>query len=233
VFFGHQSVGRDIVEGMRRLVDREPELGIRLVSTDRPEQIAGAAFMEARIGKNRHPESKADAFAEILRRGFGDEPGACAMLKYCYVDLRAGSDPQALLRDYVARVDSLRKRHPSLAIVHWTIPLKTAPKGLEERIKTAMGRSTETASNAVRAEYNALLTREYQGTDPIFDVARVQSTRPDGSRAWSASGGKHIPMLAPEWTTDGGHLNEVGQCHVATELLDFLCAVPPSPSAAG
>jgi hypothetical protein len=112
IFFGHQSVGRDLMLGLKRVLQDHPEIGLAVVSSDQPGQVEGPAFIEANIGKNLEPETKADAFAEILEDGFGSEPGAVAMYKYCYVDIQPAPDPDLLFEDYVDRTEALRGLYP-------------------------------------------------------------------------------------------------------------------------
>ncbi|HSH45215.1 MAG TPA: hypothetical protein VK966_05140 [Longimicrobiales bacterium] len=225
IFFGHQSVGRDMMNGMRRVLERHPHIGMAVVGADDPAEVQGPAFIESRIGKNREPGTKKDAFTAVLDGGFGDERGAVAMYKYCYVDMQPHTDPHQLFEDYVGQIETLRERFPGLTIVHFTVPLKTAPTGLKETVKTYLGRSTETALNIKRNRYNQLMRERFAGVDPLFDLALLESTRPDGSRAYSTYRGQKVYMLAPEWTSDGGHLNEEAQVMAAERLLVFLAGL--------
>jgi len=60
-----------------------------------------------------------------------------------------------------------------------------------------------------RGEFNRLL-RERYAEDPIFDLAAVTSTYPDGRRETFTLDGKTYESLVPAYTDDGGHLNAVG-----------------------
>ncbi len=63
------------------------------------------------------------------------------------------------------------------------------------------------------------------GNEPVFDIARIESTRPDGSRESFSDGGKEYFGLTPAYTNDGGHLNATGQKKVASHLATFLAEV--------
>ena len=76
--------------------------------------------------------------------------------------------------------------------------------------------------NVKRNEYNALLKSEYEGKDPILDLAAVESTYPDGKRESFEHDGKVVYALIPGYTYDGGHLNEIGRYRAANELLKVL-----------
>lgn len=225
IFFGHKSVGRNIMAGVRRVVERHPEIRLHVVSTDAPESVDGPAFIDGEIGQNRHPETKDAAFSAVLERGFGSEPGAVAMYKYCYVDVQPDTDPEQLFRRYVEQIEEVRTRYPLLTIVHFTLPLHQAGTGWVDRLKTRFGQPTQTALNIKRNRFNELLREQYGETDPVFDLALIESTRADGSRAYSEYAGERVFMLAPEWTYDGGHLTDEAQDMVAERLLVFLAGL--------
>jgi hypothetical protein len=157
-----------------------------------------------------------------LANGFGAESGAIAMYKFCYVDVNGDTDPEQLFSEYAAGIEDARDRFPGITFVHFTLPLMTAGEGMGEQIRTRLGRPTQTRLNVIRNRYNDLLRERYAHRDPVFDLALLESTRADGSRASTRYGGREVYMLAPEWTTDGGHLNEDAQYHVAERLLVFL-----------
>ena len=208
--------------GVERVLEQHPEIALALVQTDDPATVAGAAFIEARIGTNREPATKTDAFLNVLGRGFGDEFGAIAMYKFCYVDINRDTDPEQLFSEYAGAIEDTRDRFHGITIVHFTMPLMTANSGLGDRIRTALGLPTQTRLNAIRSRYNELVRERYIATEPVFDLALLESTKADGSHAFTRYGGREIPMLAAEWTSDGGHLNEAGQYHIAERLLVFL-----------
>ena len=75
-----------------------------------------------------------------------------------------------------------------------------------------MGKPRRGASaNATRARFNELLVETYSGVDPIFDIARIESSRPDGTRFHEMRGDTKVYATLPEYTDDGGHLNERGR----------------------
>src|SRR5438105_8712607 len=57
VFFGHQSVGANIVAGITDILSSHPEIPIRVVeSKDLPGSVI-AGFYHAKIGRNEPPEA--------------------------------------------------------------------------------------------------------------------------------------------------------------------------------
>jgi hypothetical protein len=230
IFFGHQSVGRDLMLGLDRVLAAHPDIPVERVSAEDPSAVSGPAFIEARIGRNRLPDSKSDAFEQVLDGGFGDVPGAVAMYKFCYVDFLAGTDPDALFADYADRIDRVRQRHPEITLVHFTVPLHSVPDGVKERLATRLGRPTQTLLNIKRNRFNELLRNRYGPTEPVFDLALLQSTHADGSAAYVSHRGRRVHVLAREYTYDGGHLTDEAQELMAERLLVFL-ALLPAPTA--
>lgn len=226
IFFGHQSVGQNIIDGVRALLAEHPEIPLRLRTTSNPASVAGPALIEANIGRNREPATKDAAFAAALEEGM-DAPGSVAMYKYCYLDIQAQTDVAQLFQAYRSNIEAVRAKHPGLTIVHSTLPLTTTQdRGLKWLAKRLLGRATDRDLNAKRNQFNRLLVQSYGGKDPIFDLSSLESTRADGTRSYFVRGRDTVYTLAPEWTMDGGHLNEAAQRRVAESYLVFLAHLP-------
>jgi hypothetical protein len=221
VFFGHQSVGDNILDGIRDLMAREPRLKIRIVDSADPGSIPGSAIVESHVGQNRDPQSKNEAFAASLDKGMGRQ-GGIAMYKYCYVDIDSSTDIRRMFENYRDGITALKLKYPSLKIVHITCPLTTVEPAAKAWIKSLLARTSWRDVEAKRNEFNRLLTQAYAGRDPIFDLAQVESTHSDGSRSYFVRGNERIYTLVPEFTTDGGHLNEAGRRAAAEQLLLLL-----------
>lgn len=223
VFFGHQSVGANIIQGLRDLMVRDPRLKLKIVTSADPESVPGPAVVESSIGQNGNPRSKDEAFAAILDKGLGRQ-GGIAMYKYCYVDIDASTNVQQMFENYREEIEALRVKYPLLKIVHITVPLTTVEPATKAWVKTLLGRATERDADAKRNEFNRRLRQTYAGRDPIFDLAEGESTSPDGSRSYFIRDNERVFTLASEYTTDGGHLNEAGRLAMAERLL-FLLAI--------
>jgi hypothetical protein len=83
----------------------------------------------------------------------------------------------------------------------------------------------EDVANIKRNEFNRLIVNKYEGRESIYDLAKIESTLADGSRASFKSGGRVFFSLAKEYTDDGGHLNDIGKFRAAKELLNVLCNI--------
>lgn len=221
IFFGHQSVGRDIMNGLRALIADGSAPSLRLIETDDPGAVTGPAFMEKRIGRNREPGSKLAAFEAIV--GSGMRGGEIALLKFCYVDIRGDTDVDALFEEYVGAVARLEAAVPDIRLIHVTVPLFAVRSAARDRMLELLGRTSVTAENAMRERYNEQLRQTFPA-NRLYDLARLEATRSDGSLAASRRGGRKMPMLAPEWTNDGGHLNDAGTRMAAGTFLDVLAS---------
>lgn len=223
VYFGHQSVGDDITGGIDRL-NIEYSLGLRLVETSAPSEVAHPAFVHFHAGKNQDPVSKNAAMLRMLEaRPRADR--AIILLKYCYVDIGHETDVQAVFNAYLATVRTLRSRYPDVTVVHVTVPMTTVETAVIAAAKNLTGRRSVRQDAVARHRYNALVRAAFGEREPLFDIARIESTRADGSRVQFAWNGDQIESLASEYTRDGGHLNERGQALVARELLNVLARV--------
>lgn len=218
IFFGHQSVGADIIAGIAAITPEHPEVELRVIEAESTVLPAAPGIYHARIGSNRDPASKAAAFAAWVEAARPD----IALFKYCYVDVGADTDAEALFQDYDSTVSELRARLPATVFCHMTVPLTTQEtwKGvLRARLR---GGPTQRDANVVRARYNRLLLAGYAGREPVFDLARLESTRPDGSRVFFRRGGECVYGLDPSYTPDGGHLDDAARRKVAGHFLAFL-----------
>ena len=226
IFFGHQSVGDNIMQGIRELVASDPRLKVNLVTSADPQSVPGPAFIETHVGVNRNPGSKTAAFNEIVDKGFGKE-GGIAFYKYCYIDFSSSTDVAEVFANYRKGIAELKGKYPSLTIVHFTVPLtaEQPAAGIKDRVKDSLRRIAGRDANIKRNEFNQMLKQEYGAKDPIFDLAEIESTHSDGSRSYFSRVGEKVYTLAPEFTTDGGHLNEIGRQAAAKKLLVLLASL--------
>lgn len=226
IFFGHQSVGGNIMDGVADVMAHNPQVRLNVVES-RDIGSAGPAFHHALVGRNDYPLEKMDDFVGVVSREFGAD-GGIAMLKLCYVDIHRHTDPDALFAEYQHRVAAVRRANPAVTIVHFTAPLTGIEnwKGLVRAKLT--GNATARERNRVRNRYNELIRQAYEGREPLFDIAELESTLPDGRRVFFGGAEAPVYMLAPEYSDDGGHLNAAARRMVAEQLLVTLAQLEPA-----
>ncbi len=222
IYFGHQSVGFNIIDGIKDVMKENPQIKLNIVETTNESDFKVGLFAHSRVGKNVNPKSKTEEFVEFINKGIGGKADAAA-LKFCYVDVRADTDTKNLFTDYSDSISQLEKKYPDTTIIHFTVPLTTTKTTWKTWIKKIIGKKTwEYDDNIKRNEYNEMLIKKYQGKEPILDIAKIESTFPDGTPCTFTKDGKTYYSMVPEYTSDGGHLNEVGRKKVAEQLLILL-----------
>lgn len=230
VLFGHQSVGRNIMDGIADILKERPEVNLWVVESRRLDTVTTPGFYHARVGRNRYPLEKAEEFVAVAESAFASH-ASVGMLKFCYADVLENTDPDSLFQAYQQRMAALAVRNPHLTRVHVTMPLTTIERGRAYWKKRILGRYTERDRNAVANRFNALLRAAYQGREPFFDLAALESTHPDGSRSYFMQGADTVYTLVEGYTNDGGHLNNTARRVVAEQLLIFLAKLPDAPAA--
>lgn len=224
VFFGHQSVGMNLIDGLREL-SAEQGVPLNVVEANGPLDAPAGTFAHSYVPENGDPMRKLRSFAQALDSA-KTEP-AVAMMKFCFVDFHPDTDARALFAAYQETLAGLKARHPGIAFVHVTAPLTTVQGGLKGRLKRLLGKAPYgLRENARREEYNALLRAAYRGREPFFDLAETESTRADGTRETAEWHGVAVPALVPAYTRDEAHLAGEGQKRAARAFLDVLASVP-------
>jgi hypothetical protein len=225
IYFGHQSVGSNIMEGVNDLMGQDPRLKLKIEATSTPTTVQGGVFSHGPVGKNEDPASKIDDFADKINAGVGGQADI-AFFKFCYIDMLADRDVGQVFSHYRKTMEELKKKYPQTTFVHVTVPLTVVQTGPKVLIKKMIGQAPGGyLDNAKRNEYNRKLREAYEGKEPIFDLARVESTYPDGNRATYDWKGQTYERMIPEYGSDGRHLNEPGRQRVAENLIVFLSQI--------
>jgi hypothetical protein len=229
IFFGHQSVGNNVLDGVQKLAQSE-SVPLKVQKVPSAAGVPAGVLGHAPIAENRKPLMKLQSFSQAM----GEQAARVdvALMKFCYLDIDADTDAKILFARYRTTVDTLRAKHPGTVFVHVTAPLTIAQTGPKALIKRLIGRAPYgSAENVRREEYNTLLRQTYQGKEPVFDIARIESADPQGGAATVEWQGKTVPAMTPVLTDDGGHLNEAGRLRAARELISVLAgAVAARPS---
>lgn len=211
LFFGHQSVGSDILSGVRELIG--------------PRSLA---WQDALIGQNTRPFDKIEAFRRAFEK-LSEQPSV-ALFKFCYVDFEQSTDERLVFDAYAAMIASLQWRAPDTTFVHVTTPLTSLAGAGAWLRRMVRSPSRAEQDNRKRAAYNDLLRSAYRGGQPIFDLAAAESGQPSDA---DCDGRKSpiVPQLRAVLTEDGGHLNRAGQIILAEQLLRVLTEVSRARSA--
>ncbi len=222
IFFAHQSVGSNIIQGINELSDEYPWLKFNFTKSDEIENFNTSFFSHTNIGKNTQPDTKTDEFKQILESDLLEKVDIAA-LKFCYVDFNQDTDVLKVFSRYKKAVESIRDKNPETIIIHFTVPLTTLQSGIKAWVKKIIGKPLGGfKSNIVRNQYNDFLVKEFSEKDMVFDVAKYESTLPNGQRSEYKDGANTYYSLANEYTDDGAHLNKKGRKYIAEKFLIFL-----------
>ncbi|MCE1175266.1 MAG: hypothetical protein LWW77_11770 [Propionibacteriales bacterium] len=209
VFFAHQSVGGNVLEAIAALYADAHLSAPEDVWVGGPHEVIPASkdgvLAETLVGENGDPDGKADAFARLLRGGIGAQVEV-AVLKYCYADLSEDSDAEARFVHYRATMQAVEAEFPEVTFLYATDPVTTEEPG----------------ANVVRTRFNTLIRNEYAATGRLWDVAAIESTRPDGSRVTGSYHGQPYEALFEGYSADGGHPNASGSAALASALLRLI-----------
>ncbi|MGB7964573.1 MAG: SGNH/GDSL hydrolase family protein [Propionicimonas sp.] len=202
-WFGHQSVGLNILDGIAEVYSENAVATPPIVSWQ--ERGTGALIGHDFIGSNFEPIFKIEDFAAKVRGGVGAEVDV-AVMKLCYVDIDANTDADALFDRYRETLADLEREHPDVTFVHVTAPLTT-------------GHSPD---NVNRERYNAQMRQAYADGGHLFDLAAIESTDPDGNRVKDRVDGDVSFAMYAGYSDDGGHLNATGSSLAAKGLVAVI-----------
>ena len=147
-----------------------------------------------------------------------------AFLKFCFVDVKSNTDIENVFSDYKKNMSRLKANYQDTTLIHFTVPLETTKATWKTWIKKLIKKKEiwEYDHNVARNKFNDLLKKEYNEKEPVFDLAKIESTYPDGRAETFKREGKTYYSLVPTYTHDGAHLNELGRKKVAEQLLILL-----------
>jgi len=226
IFFGHKSVGYNIVEGIQEI--KEKDARFERIAVFELGLEEGAAFDRPGIyhrqnGKNNFPKGKCDAFKQFLTENDIGSRLDIAFFKFCYVDFAPDTNVADIFNYYVETVESIKALFPNLKIVHVTAPLMAHRWGGRSILRNL---TKGDRANVVRNEFNRMLIYKYGNSETIYDLAALESTYPDGKREGFTQNGNQYYSLIRGYTHDGGHLNATGRYHAARGLIAVLSSIP-------
>lgn len=216
IYFGHQSVGYNIISGIQHILPQHPDLKLNIIDlkNNQSPSFSAPIFAHSAIGTNQDPKSKIDAFVALMDKGMAQNVDI-AFFKFCYVDIHQGTNIKNLFTYYKDAMKKLVEKYPETTFAHVTAPLTSRQTGIKATIKKIMGKPLRGDNNKIRTQFNEMMRKEYAGKAPIFDLALIESTTPNKKSQINQA-------LLPEYTKDGGHLNNLGSKTVAEKLLIFL-----------
>jgi hypothetical protein len=226
VFFGHQSVGMNVLDGVAGVYRVHGKTAPAIEQGGTLMNRDGGFIDHAFIGENEKPMLKLQDFDAKMRSGIGREVDVATM-KFCYIDITADTNVDALFAAYRETMAALQRDFPEVTFIYVTVPL-TTEQGLLPKLKSLITGSNgySAADNAARERLNALIRHEYAGHH-LFDLAAIESTAPDGSRAIGTYERQRYYQLYNGYASDSGHLSDAGARVTATAWLKAIAQASP------
>jgi hypothetical protein len=228
VFFGHQSVGMNVLNAVPG-VYADHGVSAPPIEQGRTQPGANGGFIAHKfIGENGERLLKLEDFDRTIRGGMGRQVDV-ALMKFCWGDIWSDTDVDALFARYRDTMAALERDFPNVTFIHVTVPLTTEPgtthvfTELKTRLKTLLGGRDlfDQRANVARERLNALIRGEYAGRH-LFDLAAIESTKPDGTRVAGRYDNQGYFALYDGYASDIGHLNAVGAKIAATAFLEAI-----------
>jgi hypothetical protein len=218
VFFGHQSVGDNILDGIRAVYTENGSDPLTVVDGRHPPGTEGGFVLETAIGDNGDPVGKIADFDTVMRSGLAEHIDV-AVMKLCYIDIAPGTDVHEVFDTYSSTMAALEKDFPTVTFVKTTVPITAQPSGIDQVKQRIRGQgSYGLGANAARQRLNALIRAAY-ADDHLLDIAAAESRTPEGTRVGGTYGDDPYYALYSGYALDEGHLNEEGSVRVATAWL--------------
>ena len=225
ILFAHMSVGDNILSGLALENSKlKEQITIHNINTISKIDTQKLGINHLEIGANTQPLQKLSNFRQFLFSNNNGLSFDLVGIKFCYVDITSTTDIHAVLNEYTELVKDVKKRYPHIKFVHFTVPLTTHYRNLKSRIKHMILGDQD---NIARNTYNELLCKAYK-SDEIIDIAGIESTYSDGNRMIHSHFQTSHYSLIPAYTTDGGHLNDLGKRIVVLPFVEGLCKALPN-----
>ncbi|AXE38695.1 hypothetical protein [Acidipropionibacterium virtanenii] len=223
IFFGHQSVGANIIDGLGSVYPSRATVAPAVIETRTDPGRKGGYLAHAQMGTNGDPIGKLADFESVLNGSMGGAIDV-AILKLCYIDVTADTDVEALFKKYTETMARLEAAHPGVTFIYTTVPL-TTERGWKQTVKSWIGRGDEAgpADNLARQRYNELIRQRYGATGRLFDIAAIEATM-DSSPTSRTRDGRTYYVLHRGLAADPGHLNGLGSRVAAARLVTLVAA---------
>jgi hypothetical protein len=215
-FFGHQSVGVDLMDGVQSIDSQLVVKDVHLSDTITQQGV----FYHAKIGQNRNPQLKVAEFCEFVSHNAQNL--SVAGMKFCYVDITSSTNTDSLFIYYQQKMNELAQLAPNVRLFHVTVPLRSVKDDFKSSVKEwLLNKDYGKKDNIARERFNELM-REHYADNELFDLAKFEAQLPNGSINSFRSANGECMALCQEYTEDGGHLNQTGKTMMGARFIQFL-----------
>ena len=208
VFYGHQSVGTNVLSAVPGVYAAHGLSAPPIEQGGTQPGPNGGFIAHQLIGENGKPLLKLEDFDRTMRGGMGRQVDVALM----NIDVKPGMDVDALFARYRNTMGALERDFPNVTFIHVTVPLFT------DALEWAK------ATDVAVERFNALIRGEYGGHH-LFDLAAIESTKPDGTRVSGSYDNHGYFALYDGYAHGDGfgiHLNAGASMMAATAFLDAI-----------
>jgi len=221
IFFGHQSIGGNILQGLATLAKQSAEAPLTIIEYVSEPPQATAALVHSKIGKNADPLSKLQDFSAKCNE-LKEANLDYAMMKFCYIDFHAQTELADIERVYSETFAALTKQLPNTRFIHCTVPITLNKLGARSWLKKLLGQPVAVEQdNIARNHFNDFIRNRY-AKEPIFDLAALEATDLQQHPVTFRYHGNAYQSLYSGYTQDGRHLNERGQEWIARNFIELI-----------
>ena len=79
IYFGHQSVGFNIIDGVKDVMKEHPQINLNIVETSDESDFKVGLLAHSKVGKNNDPKSKINEFVSFMNSGIGIKADIAAL----------------------------------------------------------------------------------------------------------------------------------------------------------
>lgn len=222
VLFGAQSVGNDIVAGVRGAYDKARVKKPKVKNWATARTTRGPLVATASIGRNGRPTTKLRAFAALVNDAPRNSVDV-ALMAFNYQDITAETDVYSLFRNYEDTMASVEDANPDITFLYATAPVTSANSWRTVERSTVDGLASVNQpvwqDNIARERFNALIRERYSQTGRLYDIAALQATIDKEKVAAKEHEERWYFVMNPKLTSDGKRLNRLGSMRLAQALM--------------
>lgn len=214
VYFAHQSVGYNIIEGIKEIISKNNDLDfIKIITLDEylqgelPDSDSSFYIIHSKVGINTFPDLKIKDFQNKID---SIKDVDAAFMKFCFVDITRKTNVNSLYKNYMDAITGLEKKYEKTRFLYFTCPISIKENFVIGVLKAILRKPDDLNKN--RNRFNNLI-RKNQNID-IFDLAYHESHDENNTEMHEREF-----MLKKYATSDGGHLNNLGSEKMAYHLL--------------
>jgi len=224
IVFVYRSVGRDILEGIRELGTKYDQSEFNFIKSDTVtgKLRADRGFiMQQWLNMNSSPQDLKKNYEDLLDK-IQVKNIDFAMVRFS--PFFGNNNVEENFKKVRIAIEDLKKEFPDTEFLISTFGLTHSKTTLKTWIKKLIGQDDiwEYDSNITVNEFNRHMRETYGNEATFFDLAKIQSTYPNGERSTFTKKGKTYYHMVSEYTHDGTHLSAKGREVIAEQFLTLI-----------